>query len=416
MCIIMSQKITLCRLLIVDDYAASRNAVANVFEHDGWQISFADTAAKCIKAINSHPYDIVLLDLTLPDCDDLSLLQTIRTQQPDAKVIIFSAKDSAATYKKAFDMGVYDYIEKGGKLDLAVLRHKILRCFDEKMTAKMLQVGNSHTTRGAHRAMPKSHKATKMSVVEMIGESEVIRQLKEDIEEIAPFDIAVHITGETGSGKELVAQAIHDNSRRKTGPLVTFNCAALNEGTIISELFGHKKGAYTGSEGEKIGLLEAANGGTLFIDEIGDMPLPIQCMLLRALETKKIIPMGGTKEVAIDIRLVTATHKNLRECVKKGEMRLDFFQRICQSKINVAPLRARKEDIPLLVDYFLEKICDEEAIEQKTIGYDALELLLDNAWEGNIRELRSVLHLSICKAKSTRIDKSVVEKTLLQLT
>jgi len=293
------------RALILEDEKNIREILSIILEEFEFEIDEAGTISEALEKLKESSYDLLLVDLRLPDGSGMEIVRRVKRETPETEAIIITAFASTETIKEAFELGVYDYIEKPFKLEDLRL---ILRNLREKLTLKA--------------------KLKQKSIPELIGQSPAIERLKEIVRKIAPYDVNVLILGESGSGKEVVARAIHNLSNRKDRPFVAINCAALPAELLESELFGYKKGAFTGAVKDKKGLIEKANGGTLFLDEIGDMPLSLQAKLLRFLETKKFIPLGATQEKEVDVRIIAATNRNLKEEIKKGNFREDLFYRI----------------------------------------------------------------------------------------
>lgn len=402
----MNRKNLPFRMLIVDDYAATTYLLCQIFEPNNWFLQTAASGKQCFDALQKQSFDLVLLDLSLPDMEGLVILEKIKSLYEDTEVIVFSGNADPQKVTQAMNLKAFDYIEKGGRLDINVLQSKVNRCYDVTMAKRSPLV---HSNRGKRITVQVDVEMNEKST-KMIGESAAIQRVMKKIEKLAPFNIDILIAGENGTGKELVAQELHKKSKRSNGPFVAMSCAGLSENLLQSELFGHAKGAYTGSEGEKIGLIRSADGGTLFLDEIGEISLTMQSALLRVLETRKVIPMQSTKEYPVDIRIVSASNRKMLKGVEDGLIREDFYRRICQERIVVPALKSRKEDIPLLVAYFLEQTVEHEGLEPKTIADDAMELLVNRSWTGNIRELRSAIMVLACTSEENIIYKSDVEE------
>ncbi len=360
------------RALILEDEKNIREILSIILEEFEFEIDEAGTISEALEKLKESSYDLLLVDLRLPDGSGMEIVRRVKRETPETEAIIITAFASTETIKEAFELGVYDYIEKPFKLEDLRL---ILRNLREKLTLKA--------------------KLKQKSIPELIGQSPAIERLKEIVRKIAPYDVNVLILGESGSGKEVVARAIHNLSNRKDRPFVAINCAALPAELLESELFGYKKGAFTGAVKDKKGLIEKANGGTLFLDEIGDMPLSLQAKLLRFLETKKFIPLGATQEKEVDVRIIAATNRNLKEEIKKGNFREDLFYRIATIVVEVPPLRERKEDIPLLVEHFVKEFSRKYGKEVKRISKGFIEYLMELPFEGNVRELRNIIEREI---------------------
>ena len=326
------------------------------------------------KLEEGRSFDLALVDLRLPDGSGMEFVRRVKRESPETEVIIITAYASTETVKESFELGVYDYVEK--PFDLEDLRI-LLRNVTEKIGLK------------------KKLSPGKEDVPGLIGRSEKLEKLKETIRKVAPYDVNVLILGESGSGKEVVARAIHRLSPRKGKPFVAINCAALPPELLESELFGYKRGAFTGAVSDKKGLIEQADGGTLFLDEIGDMPLPLQAKLLRFLETRRFIPLGATGEKEVDVRVVAATNKDLKAEIAKGNFREDLYYRLSTIVIEVPPLRERKEDIPILVEFFAEEFSRKYGKEFKRISKGFINYLMSLPLEGNVRELKNIVEREV---------------------
>jgi len=365
------------KVLVLEDEASLRDILSMILEDFGYEVEEAETLAEAREKAEKEEFDLALVDLRLPDGFGMDLVREIKRKNPETEVIIITAYASADTVKEALELGVYDYVEKPFKVeDLKLL----IRNVSDKISLKK--------------------KVAVEDVPGLIGKSRAIERLKEQIKKVAPYDVNVLILGESGSGKEVVARAIHQLSNRRNKPFVAINCAALPPELLESELFGYKKGAFTGAVSDKKGLIEQANGGTLFLDEIGDMPLPLQAKLLRFLETKRFIPLGSTTEKEVDVRVLAATNKNLKEEIKKGNFREDLFYRIATIIIEIPPLRERKEDIPLLVEFFAREFGKKYGKEIKRISSGFINHLMELPLEGNVRELRNIVEREVILSES----------------
>jgi len=360
-------------ILIIDDERAIRKTLAEILGFEGYKIEEAADGEEGLKKFQSASYDVVLCDIKMPKLDGIEFLAKATELNPDVPVIMISGHGNIETAVEAVKKGAFDYISKPPDLNRLLIT--IRNALDRNTLVK--------ETKTLKRRVSK--------VQEMIGESEAIRKVKETIEKVAPTDARVMITGENGSGKELVARWLHEKSSRVDGPLVEVNCAAIPTELIESELFGHEKGSFTSAIKQRIGKFEQANGGTLFLDEIGDMSLSAQAKVLRALQEGKITRVGGDKEIAVDVRVVAATNKDLLKEVEHKNFRLDLYHRLGVILIHVASLNERRDDIPLLVKKFLEEIAADYGQAPKEIEPKAIELLKEHNWTGNIRELRNVV-------------------------
>lgn len=360
-------------ILIIDDERAIRKTLNEILGFEGYKIEEAADGEEGLKKFQSATYDVVLCDIKMPKLDGLEFLSKASAINPDIPVIMISGHGNIETAVEAVKKGAFDFISKPPDLNrlLITIRNAIDKT-DLVKEAKVLK-----------RRVSK--------VQEMIGESAAIQKIKETIEKVAPTEARVMITGENGSGKELVAKWIHEKSNRSEGQLVEVNCAAIPSELIESELFGHEKGSFTSAIKQRIGKFEQANGGTLFLDEIGDMSLSAQAKVLRALQEGKIMRVGGEKEIAVDVRVVAATNKDLLQEVEDKNFRLDLYHRLSVIIIQVPSLNERRDDIPLLVNKFLEDIAEDYGQAKKEMDAKALEALTQHNWTGNIRELRNVV-------------------------
>ncbi len=365
------------KAFVLEDEKSLREILSIILSEFGYEIDEAETLKEGVEKVEENHYDLILADLRLPDGSGMELVRKVKREKPETEVIIITAFASTETIKEAFELGVYDYVEKPFKLEDLKL---ILRNVTDKIGLKK---------RGSDEEIP-----------EIVGRSKAVEKLKETIKKIAPYDVNVLILGESGSGKELVAKAIHSLSSRKSKEFVAINCAALPPELLESELFGYKRGAFTGAVSDKKGLIEKADGGTLFLDEIGDMPLSLQAKLLRFLETKRFIPLGSTEEKEVDVRVVAATNKNLKEEIKKGNFREDLYYRLATIVIEVPPLRERREDIPLLVEFFAKEFSRKYGKEIKRISKGFIDYLMGLPLEGNVRELRNIVEREVILSDS----------------
>ncbi len=400
----MSRNYLPFRLLIVDDNQALCHQLAAIFEPENWFIQKSNTGSDAMEVLRKSVFDLVLLDLHLPHISGFTILKDIQNRTLPTKVIIFSANSSPSQAADTIKMGAVDYIEKSGSIDLIDIRTRIKTQHDSIMDdqRKLLSGGGSHATRGRGRGFNKAVE-TVVADSEMIGQSEALEKVKKQITKLAKKGISILITGENGTGKELVARSIHNQSERANGPFIAINCGGVQATLLESLLFGSKRGSYTGSEQHEIGLIRAANKGTLFLDEIGNISNEMQMALLRVLESKKVLPVGETKEVDLDIRLITATNRNLKAAVAEGSFREDFYRRIKQIEVRVPSLNERKEDIPMLVDFFLEYWCEKEKLEPCTFAEGVMEKLVNHNWTGNIRHLSSCIYALVCLTDENEI-------------
>lgn len=363
----------MAKILVVDDEKAIRRSIKEILEFEKHAIDEAEDGQMALDMALKNNYDIILSDIKMPKLDGIELLQKLIDNKVASAIIMMSGHGTIETAVDAVKNGAYDYLAKPIDLNrLLVSVRNALEKGDLVTEAKVLK-----------------KKITK--IVDMIGESKAIQAIKDIIEKVAPTDAKVLITGSNGSGKELVAKWLHEKSNRANGPLIEVNCAAIPSELIESELFGHEKGSFTSAVAQRKGKFELAEGGTLFLDEIGDMSLSAQAKVLRALQENKITRVGGDKEIKVNVRVIAATNKNLEKEIEKETFRQDLFHRLSVIPIHVPSLDERKDDIPLLTDYFLELICEEMGIVKKTFTTDALNLMKERNWPGNIREFRNVI-------------------------
>lgn len=363
----------MAKILVIDDEKAIRRSIKEILEFEKHAIEEAEDGQSALDMALKNNYDIILSDIKMPKLDGIELLQKLIENKVNSSIIMMSGHGTIETAVDAVKNGAYDYLAKPIDLNrLLVSVRNALEKGDLVTETKILK-----------------KKITKS--VDMIGNSKAIQNIKDIIEKVAPTDAKVLITGSNGSGKELVAKWLHEKSNRASGPLIEVNCAAIPSELIESELFGHEKGSFTSAVAQRKGKFELAEGGTLFLDEIGDMSLSAQAKVLRALQENKITRVGGDKEIKVNVRVIAATNKNLEKEIEKETFRQDLFHRLSVIPIHVPALDERKDDIPLLTDYFLDLICTEMGITKKAISKDALKAMQDRNWPGNIREFRNVI-------------------------
>lgn len=360
-------------ILIVDDERAIRKTLGEILTYEGFKVEEAADGEEGWKLFCEKTYDVVLCDIKMPKIDGLEFLSRATEKNPDVPVIMISGHGTIETAVDAVKKGAYDYVAKPPDLNRLLIT--IRNAMDKNNLSKETKVLKRKVNR----------------VQDMIGESEPIMRIKETIEKVGPTEARVLITGDNGAGKELVAKWLHEKSNRREGPLVEVNCAAIPSELIESELFGHEKGSFTSAIKQRIGKFEQANGGTLFLDEIGDMSLSAQAKVLRALQEGKITRVGADKEIAVDVRVIAATNKDLMKETEAKNFRLDLYHRLSVILIHVPSLNNRKDDIPLLVDKFLIDIAEDYGQAKKAIDKKAIEALQNHNWTGNIRELRNVV-------------------------
>ena len=364
------------KVLIVDDESGMRHMLSVLLEREGYAIDTAVNGEEGLHKIKANQYDLVLCDIRMPEMDGLTFLENTKNLNRSLPVIMMSAFGNVDTAIEAMKKGAYDYVSKPFKADEILIRL-------QRLTAQERLVFENQTLK---RTL---HEETSFSNI--IARSPKMLDIFDTIRKIAEFKTTVLITGESGSGKELIARAIHYNSPRAQKPFIAINCSAIPETLLESELFGYMKGSFTGAAKDKKGLFEEATGGTLFLDEVGDLPASLQVKLLRAIQEEEIRRVGSSQTTKIDVRIITATLKNLQEDIKKGTFREDLFYRLNVLPIHLPPLRERKEDIPLLVENFLKKFNKELSKKVERLSSDCLQLLIDYSWPGNVRELENTI-------------------------
>lgn len=363
----------MAKILVIDDEKAIRRSIREILEFEKHQVEEAEEGQMGLNMALKQSYDVVLSDIKMPKLDGTELLHKIMEAGLDTAVIMMSGHGTIETAVEAVKSGAYDYLPK--PIDLNRLLVAIRNALEK--TSLVTET--------------KSLKKRSGKLTEMIGQSAGIQHIRDLIEKVAPTEAKVLITGSNGSGKELVARLLHEKSQRSAGPLIEVNCAAIPSELIESELFGHEKGSFTSAIATRKGKFEMAEGGTLFLDEIGDMSLSAQAKVLRALQENKITRVGGDKEIKVNVRVIAATNKDLQKEIQKENFREDLFHRLSVIPIHVPSLDERKEDIPVLTEYFLELICQEMGISRKKIKSDAVALLQNKSWTGNIRQFRNVI-------------------------
>lgn len=374
------------RILIVDDEAGVRASLSGILSDEGYRVDAVETGEAGVRSVEANRYELALLDVWLPGIDGIETLTRIQALDPDLPVVVISGHGTVETAVKAVRLGAVDFIEKPLSLErilLAVSNSLRRRKLEQKIKALEADVQQKH---------------------QIVGESEAIQELLREIAQAAPSNGRVLITGENGTGKELVARGIHQQSLRSAGPFVEVNCAAIPEELIESELFGHAKGSFTGATAARKGKFEIADGGTLFLDEIGDMTLKTQAKVLRALQEQKIEPVGGSAGVSVDVRVIAATNKNLEEEIRRGAFREDLYFRLNVIPIHVIPLRERRSDIPLLVRHFSKLYSAEYGRHVKDYSPEAMQMLVAHDWPGNVRELRNMVERHVIMAKGDVVE------------
>lgn len=377
------------KILVIDDERPIRNALRDILEYEKFAISEAADGAEGLELLKKSTYDLVLCDIKMPKMDGIEVLEKIMEIQPDVPVIMISGHADIDTAVGAIKKGAYDFISK--PLDL----NRLLITVRNAMERQSLVT----ETKVLKRKISKTY--------EMVGASKALQQIKDMIERVAPTEARVLITGENGTGKELVARHLHEKSNRAGGAFIEVNCAAIPSELIESELFGHEKGAFTSAIKQRKGSFEQAHGGTLFLDEIGDMSLSAQAKVLRALQENRITRVGGEKEFSVDVRVIAATNKDLKEEISKGNFREDLYHRLSVIIVHVPSLNDRKEDIPMLAEHFLKQICGDYGMAIKKMTNDAIAELQKYDWTGNIREFRNVIERLIILSDKTISEKEV---------
>ncbi len=360
------------KILIIDDERSIRNSLKEILADEGYDVDVAENGAQGCAMVDKEKYSVIFCDIKMPEMDGMEVLDRLAAMGVDSAVIMISGHGDIDTAVECIKKGAFDFIQKPLDLNRILITIK-------NATEKV--------------SLVKETKILKKKVYgqEMVGESPALMHVKDMIDKVAPTDARVLIVGSNGTGKELVARNLHQKSPRSAAPYVEVNCAAIPSELIESELFGHEKGAFTSAIKQHKGKFEQADGGTLFLDEIGDMSLAAQAKVLRVLQEKKLSRVGSDKDITVDVRVLAATNKNLKEEIEKGHFREDLYHRLSVIVINMPTLDDRKSDIPLLVDYFIDQICSETGMPPREVDADAMQLLVEKSWTGNIRELRNVV-------------------------
>ena len=384
------------KILVIDDERSIRNTLKEILEYENYKVDTVESGKQALELIDKNDFDLVFCDIKMPEMDGIEVLKEIEKLKPEIPVIMISGHGNIETAVESIKFGAYDFIQK--PLDL----NRIL------VTIK------NATDKTALVAETKVLKKKVSKKYEMIGESEQISKVKEMIEKVAPTDARVLITGSNGTGKEVVARWIYEKSNRAKAAFIEVNCAAIPSELIESELFGHEKGAFTSAHKQRKGKFEQANGGTIFLDEIGDMSLSAQAKVLRALQENKISRVGSDKDIKVDVRVVAATNKDLRQEIEDKKFREDLYHRLSVIIISVPDLNDRRNDIPLLVNYFISQICKEQGVKEKTIDKKAIAKLKEYNWTGNIRELRNVIERLIILSSDSISETDVNDYVVLK--
>lgn len=381
----------MARILVVDDERFIRNTIKDILEHEKYIVDVAEDATQAFEKAKTKHYDLILTDIVMPGINGIVLLEKLKDDGFEAPIMIMSAHGNIEIAVECIKKGAFDFLEK--PLDLNRLLVSTRNALDKNKLVK--------ETKTLKKKIQRNY--------EMIGESPCVKKLRHLIELISKTDTRVLITGDNGTGKEVVARQIYQNSPRADKPFIEVNCAAIPSELIESELFGHEKGAFTSAIKQRIGKFEQADGGTIFLDEIGDMSLPAQAKVLRCLQENVISPVGSDKLIKIDVRVLAATNKNLEEEIEKGNFREDLFHRLNVVPLHVDPLSKRVEDIPLLVEYFTNIICESQGRAVKHFSKEAIEKLQQKPWRGNIRELRNIVERLIILCGDTITAQDVEE-------
>lgn len=361
------------KVLIIDDEKSIRATLREILEYEKFKVEEAENGPEGLKKAEKEKFDVILCDIKMPKMDGIEVLEKLQETAADVPVIMISGHGNIDTAVEAIKKGAFDYISKPPDLN------------------RLLVTLRNAMDRSVLVAETKTLKRKVFKTREIVGQSESIKKIKALIDKVAPTEARVLITGENGTGKELVARWIHEKSNRVSGMLVEVNCAAIPSELIESELFGHEKGAFTSAIKQRVGKFEQANGGTLFLDEIGDMSQSAQAKVLRALQENKITRVGGEKEISVDVRVIAATNKNLKKEIEKSSFREDLYHRLSVIVIDVPSLKERMDDIPLLANHFIKDICQDYGMNMKELSDDAIKELQKREWSGNIRELRNVI-------------------------
>lgn len=381
----------MAKILVIDDERSIRNTMKDILEFEKHKVVLAENGRVGLDTALNDEFDLIFSDIKMPEMDGMELLEQLQEKEVEAPVVMISGHGNISTAVDCIKKGAFDFIEK--PIDLNRMLVTIRNALDK----------NTLVTE------TKTLKKKVASKNQMIGKSPAIEQVREMIEKVAPTDARVMITGANGTGKEVVARLLYEGSNRVQFPFVEVNCAAIPSELIESELFGHEKGSFTSAHKQRIGKFEQADNGTIFLDEIGDMSLSAQTKVLRALQENEVSRVGSDKIIKVNVRVFAATNKNLKEEIEKGNFREDLFHRLNVIPIHVPTLDERKEDIPLLVEYFTEQICTEQGIQLKSFDTKAIKALQDRSWPGNIRELRNVVERLIILG-AQKISKEDVER------
>ena len=388
----------MARILIIEDDASVASALRDLLKAEGYGVEMTTDAAEGLSAAQSKSYDVIVTDLQMPALTGLEVIEQLQAAKPQLPVILITAYHTTEAAIRAIKLGAFDYVLK--PIDPSEFLRILKRALEStRITTKRLDMGESISSSEA-----------------IIGRSKVMQTVYKEMGRVAAMPVTVLIQGETGTGKELVARAVHQHSDRASHPFVTVNCAAIPENLLESELFGHEAGAFTGAKARHIGRFEQANGGTIFLDEIGDMSLATQVKLLRVLQEKTISRVGGKETIAVDVRILAATHRNLEEAIDAREFRLDLFHRLNVAVIYLPPLSQRREDVPDLVNYFLTRYSAEFNLERPSLAADAVDFLQQQTWPGNVRELENIVRKALIASRGYPISLEHIRTALTKPT
>ena len=391
----VEMKDSLIRVLVADDDKNLKKVIMSELSDGRFDVHETDSGIKAMEFLEKEEYDVLLLDLNMPGLGGMDVLKKIKTLEIPTEVIILTGHATVSTAVEAMKLGAYDYLTKPFKIEelKAIIEkaHEKKRLLSENLFLKTQIKRQSETQK-------------------IITKSPIMLEIMETVKKVAMSDFPVIIYGESGAGKELVARAIHDSSEMAEGPFIPINCGAIPENMLESELFGHEKGAFTGAYAKKLGLLEIANNGTLFLDEIGELPHQLQIKLLRVIETGSFFRVGGVKEIRVNVKFISATNKEIKTEVDKGNFRPDLYYRISALTLHIPPLRERKEDIPLLIGHFIK---NNPTFKNKKFSNEALNTLSEYSWPGNVRELQNVVHRILLLTRKDTIEQSDLPTDLL---
>ena len=386
-------------VMVVDDEPGHRQMVRAVMQDEGYQVLEAEDGQKCLDLLSKKPVDVILLDMKMPVMDGMSVLESIKKRKNPPPVVMVTAFGSVGSAVDAMKAGAFDYLTKPA--DIEELKVVIKKAYDYSLLTRE----NIHL---------KNRLGSLQMSARIIGQSRAMQQVMELVEQVAPSEANVLILGESGTGKELIAMALHEASERKDGPMIKVNCAALPQELLESELFGYRKGAFTGALQDKPGRFQLAEKGTLFLDEIGELPMHLQAKILRALQERVVEPLGSVREEHVDVRLLAATNKDLNEEVKAGRFRQDLFFRLNVLEIRIPPLRERLEDIPLLVNHFIRVLGEKNRKQVRGVDRSFSDALGSYHWPGNVRELENVVERAIILCRSDTLDASDLPPAVLE--